>query len=111
MTDQQSSGELFYNRAELFFWSAVGYMTVGLLLLLVSVWFLLKSKRWLRVVTIVLMVGVVVLFLLQTFGIGIRWYISGRAPWANAYESMVYVAWATVLAGLLFIRRSSMTLA
>lgn len=111
LTDKQISWELFYNRAELFFWSAVGYMTVGLLLLLVSVWFLLKSKRWLRVVTIVLMVGVVVLFLLQTFGIGIRWYISGRAPWANAYESMVYVAWATVLAGLLFIRRSSMTLA
>ena len=111
LTDKQISWELFYNRAGLFFWSAVGYMTVGLLLLLFSVWSLLKSKRWLRVVTIALTVGVVAFFLLQTFGIGIRWYISGRAPWANAYESMVYVAWATALAGLLFIRRSSMTLA
>lgn len=111
LTDKQVSWELFYNRADLFFWSAIGYMTVGLLLLLFSVWSLLKSERWLRTLTIVLAAGVVALFLLQTFGIGIRWYISGRAPWANAYESMVYVAWATALAGLLFIRRSSMTLA
>lgn len=111
LTEKQVSWELFYNRAEIFFWSAMGYMAVGLLLLLFSVWCLLKSGRWLRIVTLALATGVVVLFLLQTFGIGIRWYISGRAPWANAYESMVYVAWATALAGLLFIRRSSMTLA
>ena len=54
---------------------------------------------------------VVLIFLLHTSGIGIRWYISGRAPWANAYESMIYVAWATAVAGLLFIKRSFMTLA
>lgn len=36
----------------------------------------------------------------------LRWYISGHAPWSNSYETMVYVAWATVCAGLLFMRRS-----
>lgn len=111
LTDKQVAWELFYNRADLFFLSAIGYMGVGLLLLLFSVWCLLKSKRWLRTVTVVLMVAIIALFLLHTFGIGVRWYISGRAPWANAYESMIYVAWATALAGLLFIRRSFMTLA
>lgn len=111
LTEKQVSWEIFYNRADLFFWSAMGYMTVGLVLLLFSVWHLLKPKRWLRNVAIVVTVGVVALFLLHTLGIGIRWYISGRAPWTNAYESMIYVAWATALAGLLFIRRSSMTLA
>jgi ABC-type transport system involved in cytochrome c biogenesis permease subunit len=25
-----------------------------------------------------------------------RWYISGHAPWSNAYEAIVYVAWATM---------------
>lgn len=111
LTDRQVAWELFYNRSDLFFRSSMGYMSAGLLLLLFSVWYLLKSKRWLKRITVALTVMVVVLFLLHTFGIGVRWYISGRAPWANAYESMIYVAWATVLAGILFMRRSTMTLA
>lgn len=111
LTETQVAWELFYNRADLFFRSAIGYMAAGLLLLLFSVCHLLKPRKWLRTVTLLLATAIVALFLLQTFGIGIRWYISGRAPWANAYESMIYVAWATALAGLLFIRRSSLTLA
>jgi cytochrome c-type biogenesis protein CcsB len=45
------------------------------------------------------------------YGMGLRWYIGGYAPWSNSYETMVYVAWATVLAGILFGRRSSLTFA
>lgn len=111
LTKKQVAWELFYNKAQLFFWSAMGYMVVGLLLLIFVVWRLLKPKRWFRFVIIPLVMLVVLIFLLHTSGIAIRWYISGRAPWANAYESMIYVAWATALAGLLFIKRSSMTLA
>ena len=111
LTNKQVAWELFYNKAQLFFWSAMGYMAVGLLLLIFVVWRLLKPKRWFRFVIIPLVMLVVLIFLLHTSGIAIRWYISGRAPWANAYESMIYVAWATALAGLLFIKRSSMTLA
>lgn len=111
LTEKQVTWELFYNRANLFFWSSVGYMSAGLLLLLFAVWQLLKCRRWLRVAVAAFTAVAVALFLLHTFGIGIRWYISGRAPWANAYESMIYVAWATAFAGLLFVRRSSMTLA
>lgn len=40
-----------------------------------------------------------------------RWYIAGYAPWSNSYETMVYVAWATVFAGWLFARRSLLTFA
>lgn len=40
-----------------------------------------------------------------------RWYISGHAPWSDAYESMIYVAWATMLFGLIFGRKSSLTIA
>jgi len=43
--------------------------------------------------------------------LGLRSYISGHAPWTNAYESMVYVAWATVLSGIVFARRSKLALA
>lgn len=40
-----------------------------------------------------------------------RWYISGHAPWSDAYESMIYVAWATMFFGLAFGRKSDLTLA
>ena len=49
-------------------------------------------------------------FLLQTFAIGLRWYIAGRAPLSNGFESMVYVAWAAMLAGFIFAKRSRVVL-
>ncbi len=45
-------------------------------------------------------------FIMHTFGLGLRWYVSGRAPWSNGYESMIYIGFTTVLAGLLFARKS-----
>ncbi|MCB0704183.1 MAG: cytochrome c biogenesis protein CcsA, partial [Saprospiraceae bacterium] len=45
-------------------------------------------------------------FFFHTLGLGLRWYVSGRAPWSNGYESMIYIAWTTMLAGLLFTRNS-----
>jgi cytochrome c-type biogenesis protein CcsB len=44
-------------------------------------------------------------FLLHTIGLVARWYISGHAPWSNGYESVVYVAWAAMFAGLIFGRK------
>jgi cytochrome c-type biogenesis protein CcsB len=55
--------------------------------------------------------AIVVLFIAQTIGMGVRWYISGHAPWSDAYESMLYVAWATVGMGLAFGRKSNLTIA
>ncbi len=50
-------------------------------------------------------------FAFHTLGLGLRWYVSGRAPWSNGYESMIYIAWTTTLAGILFSRRSAGVLA
>lgn len=50
-------------------------------------------------------------FLVHTLGLGVRWYISGHAPWSNGYESMIYIAWAGMLAGLVFVRKSAFSLA
>ncbi|MBB5022732.1 cytochrome c biogenesis protein CcsA [Desulfurispira natronophila] len=43
-------------------------------------------------------------FVIFTIGLGLRWYVSGHAPMSNAYESMIYIAWSAVLAGLVFNR-------
>ncbi len=47
----------------------------------------------------------------MTLGLAARWYISGHAPWSDAYESVVYVGWATVFFGLAFGRKSDLTVA
>ena len=45
-------------------------------------------------------------FFLHLFGLSLRWYVSGRAPWSNGYESMIYISFTTVLAGLIISRKS-----
>jgi cytochrome c-type biogenesis protein CcsB len=45
-------------------------------------------------------------FFAHVLGLAIRWYVSGRAPWSNGYESMIYIGFTTMLAGLIFARKS-----
>jgi cytochrome c-type biogenesis protein CcsB len=51
------------------------------------------------------------LFVLHTTGLILRWYISGHAPWSDAYESILYVAWATIGMGIALGKKSDFTLA
>jgi len=50
-------------------------------------------------------------FLAHSAGLIVRGYVSGHMPWSNGYESMIYIAWAVMLAGLIFARRNPMVLA
>ena len=79
-----------------------------ILLLLQNV---LKHRNWrmsvIRVGFYLLVAG----FFVHTIGLIARWYISDHAPWSNAYESVIYIAWATILAGFVFSRKSMMSMA
>lgn len=50
-------------------------------------------------------------FIYHTYGMGLRWYLSGHAPWSNGYEALVLVSWGSILAGFSFVRYSKITLA
>lgn len=104
--------ELFYNSINIFKQSAISYLALGFILLVLLLTMLLKgSGKRSNLAVKLLCVGLIVAFIWHTFGIGLRWYISGRAPWTNSYESMVYVAWSALLTGIIFMRRSTVTLA
>jgi cytochrome c-type biogenesis protein CcsB len=47
----------------------------------------------------------------HTAGLVLRWYISGHAPWSDAYESILYVSWACMGMGMLLGKKSDMTIA
>jgi len=87
------------------------YGLIGFIFLIILFVGILRPKMKIKIITIVASTLLGILFLFHTYGLGLRWYISGYAPWSNGYETMIYIAWATMLAGFLFMKRSSITLA
>lgn len=103
--------ELTYNRLGVFRTCRVGYLVLGGVLLALAFARLFRRSRGLSIGAGVAVSGIACVFLYHLFGIALRWYIGGYAPWSNSYETMVYVALCTVAGGLLFGRRSLPTLA
>jgi cytochrome c-type biogenesis protein CcsB len=72
---------------------------------------ILKDRKALRISVGVLKSLIFIFFAMHTGGLILRWYISGHAPWSNAYESILYVSWATLGMGLLFSKKNNLTVA
>lgn len=103
--------ETFYNAWNLFGGLAKIYALLGLLLLILHLIDMFSVRRGLAPLLEKAVYVYLLLFAGYTIALGIRWYISGHAPWSNGYESMIFVGWATSLSGLLFARRSPVSLA
>ena len=105
-SDTKINAEIALNKGKVFNRLGALYAFLGLsflTLLFVSVFRPKAKLQWPYFV----LFGLFLLgFILHTMGLGVRWYVSGRAPWSNGYESMIYIAWTTVLAGLIFARKS-----
>ena len=103
--------EIAYNKYDVFKKLFSYYMYIGTLLFILVLVQIFKDNKLIKTL-IKIGIGIVIfLFIMHTGGLIARWIISGHAPWSNAYESMIYVAWATMLFGLLFGKDSSMTIA
>ena len=100
------SAEIFLNKSNVFNRLALLYMLLGIAFLFFLFLSVFKPNINLKVAYKVLFSLVVLGFVFHTIGLGLRWYVSGRAPWSNGYESMIYIAWTSTLAGVLFTRRS-----
>jgi len=86
------------------------YATIGILMLAGLIIMLMKGRKnismFVRILSWILFAG----FVLHTFGLGLRWYISGHSPMSNGYESMIFISWVTLLAGFIFSRKSPLAL-
>ena len=110
-TEEKIDAEIMYNQYDIFKKLFAWYMYVGTLMFLVLIFQILYDVRIFEFVVKLCIGLIILLFVAQTVGMGARWYISGHAPWSDAYESMLYVAWATVGMGLAFGRKSKLTIA
>ncbi|WP_420572856.1 cytochrome c biogenesis protein CcsA [Kordia sp.] len=102
--------EITYNKYNVFEKLMMFYLLVGLLMFIFIIAQILNDSKGLRLIIKIFKWLVVALFIAHTAGLIVRWYISGHAPWSDAYESMIYVGWATMLFGLLFGRKSDLTI-
>lgn len=102
--------EILYHKWDIFGKLSKILLTAGLVLLLLQLYTIFNPKMKLTTLKQIAFFLILVLFTAQTAGLVIRWYISGHAPWSNGYESMIFVSWATLLTGLIFVRRSEITL-
>jgi cytochrome c-type biogenesis protein CcsB len=107
----RQKAEILYNRTNLFDRLARFYIAIGITLLIIQLISVLSvsfnPRRLCRIMVIHLLAG----FAVHTVGLTLRWYISGHAPWSNGYESLLYISWATMLAGVFFSRRTATPLA
>ncbi len=103
--------ELFYNNTNVFELLWPLYFLMGFVLLILSFTKILYPKLKMGLIAKGSLVLLALFFAAHTMGLALRWYISGHAPWSNGFESMTYIAWATVLAGFIFSKHSPITLA
>ena len=110
-TPEKVQAEIQYNKLDIFNKLYRYYALIGLLMFFFLVFQIFKDRKFLRGAISGFKFVVWLLFALHTAGLVMRWYISGHAPWSDAYESILYVSWATLGMGIAFGRKSNLTLA
>ncbi|MDQ1165943.1 cytochrome c biogenesis protein CcsA [Flavobacterium sp. SORGH_AS_0622] len=110
-SEDKIDAEIAYNKYDVFQKLPYWYITVASFMFIFIIVNIFFEKKWLRITIDGFHILVGLLFAIHTLGLIARWYISGHAPWSNAYESIVYVAWSTMFFGLAFDRKSKLTVA
>ncbi len=109
--------EIDYNNTGIFNWARNNYLLIAVLLLVLSINHELNLHKktifrkvilWMIYLLSIACGGV---FVAHAYGLGVRWYLTGHAPWSNGYEALVFIAWTAILAGFIFFRYSKIVLA
>jgi cytochrome c-type biogenesis protein CcsB len=103
--------EILYNHVNIFKDLSAWYVLLGFVLLGFFFHSLFTGKALRKKAVNYTVMGLFAGFLAHSAGLIIRGYVSGHMPWSNGYESMIYIAWAVMLAGLIFAWRNPMVLA
>ncbi|MGA0274397.1 MAG: cytochrome c biogenesis protein CcsA, partial [Flavobacteriaceae bacterium] len=110
-SEQKIKAEILYNKYDIFKKLFSWYLYAGVLFFIFLLLQIFKSNQLISWLVKGFKILLLFLFILHTGGLAARWFISGHAPWSDAYESMIYVAWATQFFGLVFGRKSALTMA
>ena len=110
-SDEKIDAEIYYNTHDPFKKLYYLYMIAAFFMMTFVIIQIFNPGKLVSFMTKFSAVIIVLLFLSHTVSLIWRWYISGHAPWSDAYESVLYVGWATMFFGLGFGRKSMLTIA
>ena len=102
--------EIWYNNLDIFGKLYKFYIVIGLLMLISLFYEIFNNNKSVKKVIKFFKYLIFSGFIFHTIGLAFRWIASGHAPWSNGYESMIYTAWATLLSGIIFSKKSNFTL-
>lgn len=110
LSDSDIELEIWYNDAGIFKKLQTYYGVIGFFLLVIQFFQIFIPKINLKWPIRLGLWLFACMFVFHGIGLGLRWYLSGHAPWSNGYEAVVFIAFITILAGLLFYRQSKVVL-
>lgn len=95
--------ETFYNKTNALRLPVMLYLTLSLVLAIVSTLSLNNGKQ--KKTRLVSSVLTWVMLIHTTLLLTLRWYVSGHLPMSNGYETMQFMAWATLIVTLVMQKR------
>ena len=95
--------ETFYNKTNAQRLPVMLYLTLSLLLAIVSTLSLDNEKQ--KKTRLVSSVLTWVMLIHTTLLLALRWFVSGHLPMSNGYETMQFMAWATLIVTLVMQKR------
>ena len=104
------NAEKLYNSME---WDrplAMALATLGIVLFVLACHCLSRSRRLPRWAVYTAVAMLVLSLAYVTTALSLRWIVSGHVPMSNGYETMQFMAWATIVIKLILSRRSSLAL-
>ncbi|AYJ80083.1 cytochrome C biogenesis protein [Aliarcobacter cryaerophilus ATCC 43158] len=109
-TASKVNAEIVFNKLDIFFNLTLAYVLLGFVMVVLAFIVIFKPEFKPAKTTKIILAILSILFAIQTFGMGYRWYLSGHAPWSDIYETLIYISWSAIFAGVIFFRNSLLAL-
>ncbi|MBP6289809.1 MAG: cytochrome c biogenesis protein ResB, partial [Aliarcobacter sp.] len=109
-TASKVNAEIVFNKLDIFFNLTLAYVLLGFVMVVLAFVVIFKPEFKPAKTTKIIFAILTILFAIQTFGMGYRWYLSGHAPWSDIYETLIYISWSAIFAGVIFFRNSLLAL-
>lgn len=110
LSQAEIDNEIMFNEIDIFPKVMLAYIFLGIIILIAAFFVVFNPSIKPKKTTFVFFVLLSLIFAVHTYGMGFRWIISGHAPWSDTYETLLYISWSAVFAGIMFFRKSLLAL-
>jgi cytochrome c-type biogenesis protein CcsB len=110
LSQSEVDNEINFNEIDIFPKVMLAYIFLGIIMLIAAFFVVFNPSIKPKKTTFVFFILLSLIFAVHTYGMGFRWIISGHAPWSDTYETLLYISWSAVFAGIMFFRKSLLAL-